>query len=91
MGQSIIASSIVLASFLLICTLLYYVFSYRNLKNSKKYYEEIHKNLEVGKNIEFCGGIKGKVVHVQGDDVEVKLSGGTVLTITRYVVTKIEQ
>lgn len=90
MIENIIASSIVLAVFLLICTLIYYFFSYRNLKNTKKYYEEIHKNLAVGKNIEFCGGIKGRVLHVQGDDVEVKLSGGTVLTITRYIVTKVE-
>lgn len=90
MGQSIVASSIVLASFLVICTLIYYIFSYRNLSRSKKYYENIHKNLAVGKNIEFCGGIKGKVLSVRDDDVEVKLSGGTVLTITRYVVTKVD-
>lgn len=90
MAGSIFASSIVFVVFLIICTLIYYALNYKNLKSSKKYYEEIHKNLAPGKNIEFCGGIKGKVVSVQGDDIEVRLSGGSTMTISRYIISKME-
>lgn len=88
-GVNILASSIVLIAFLIICTLIYYIINIKNIKKSKKYYEDIHKNIESGRSIEFCGGIKGKVLSVKGDDVEVKVSGGATMTISRYIVTKV--
>lgn len=90
MATYILASSIVFIVFLVICTLIYYLINFKNLKKSKTYYEELHRGIAPGKSIEFCGGIKATIIGVKGDDVEVKVSGGATMVITRYVITKID-
>ncbi|MDO4787701.1 MAG: preprotein translocase subunit YajC [Johnsonella sp.] len=91
MAAQIMASSIIFIVFLVICTLIYYLINFKNLKKSRKYYEELHRSLAPGKSIEFCGGIKAKVISVKGDEAEVKVSGGATMTISRYIITKIEE
>lgn len=89
MKENILASSIVLIVFLIICIVIYYILNLKNLQKSKKYYEELHKNIKNGKKIEFCGGIQGVIEKVDGDTVKVMVSQGNVMTISRYIITKI--
>lgn len=89
MIESILASSIVFIAFLLLCTAIYYILSYKSVQKSKKYYEDLHLNLKVGKRIEFCGGIYGRIIAIDGDILEVSISEGINMEISRYVVTKI--
>lgn len=89
MRESILASSIVFVAFLLLCTAIYYFLSYKSVQKSKKYYEELHLNIKVGKRIEFCNGIYGKIIGIDGDILEVSVSEGINIEVSRYAVTKI--
>lgn len=89
MSNVIVASSLVFACFLVLCMLVYYILNYKGMKAKKKYFEELHKNIKPGKNIEFCGGIYGKINKVNGDEVEISVLDGTKMNISRYAITQI--
>ncbi|MBS6062712.1 preprotein translocase subunit YajC [Criibacterium bergeronii] len=87
--SSIVNTSLVLAMFLIVFAVIYYLLNYKNIGKRKKYYEDLHRNLKPGKRIEFCGGIYGNVTKVDKDTLEVMVSKDNIITISRYVVTKI--
>lgn len=89
MSNVIIASSLVFTCFLILCIVIYYILNFRGMKAKKVYFEELHKNIRVGKNIEFCGGIYGKISKVNGDIIEVSILDGTKMNISRYAITQI--
>lgn len=89
MKENIFASSVVVIAFLVVFVIIYYIISFKNIAKSKKYYEELHQNIVAGKNIEFCGGICGRITKVQEDYIDVEISKGTIIKISRYAVTKI--
>ncbi len=89
MLPNILASSIVLAGFLVIATIIYYLLNYKNLKKRKEHFENIHQNLKKGKKIEFCGGLYGRILKVNGDFLEIELLDNSKIEISRYVVTRI--
>lgn len=89
MKENIFASSVVVIGFLVVFVIIYYIISFKNIAKSKKYYEELHKSIVVGKNIEFCGGIYGKITKVQEDYIDVEISKGTVIKVSRYAITKV--
>lgn len=86
---TILNTSFVLAFFLVIFIGIFYLMNYKNVQNRKKYLEQLHLNLKPGKKIEFCGGIYGTITKVNGDTVDVTVSKDNVITISRFVITKI--
>lgn len=89
MTNAIVASSLVFAAFLIICICIYYFLNLKGMKARKKYLENLHKNVTVGKNIIFCGGIYARILKVDGDTVEVATMDGSKMKISRYVITEI--
>lgn len=89
MWESILASSIVMLVFLAIIGLIYYIFSYRKMKNQKAVYKEIHLELAPGKKVMFAGGLYGTVQTVGTDICDVKLKSGAVVEVSRYAIQEI--
>ncbi|MGO3751805.1 MAG: preprotein translocase subunit YajC [Peptoniphilaceae bacterium] len=89
MVEVIYASSIVFIIFIIGILLIYYIFSRKNINQRKKHFEEVHLNLKPGVEIEFCGGLFGKVVKVNNERLKVKVADNVILEVSRYAVSRI--
>ncbi len=66
------------------------IVSARSLKNRRKQMEEVHTTLKVGSRIMFSGGIYGTVVKAGEEELDVKINGNTIITISRFAVQSVE-
>ena len=60
------------------------VISARNMKKNRQSMQELQKKIEIGARILFGGGIYGKIVKIKEDVIDVELSKGLVIQISRY-------
>lgn len=67
----------------------YYFMSARMIKKRRADIVKIYDNLKVGKEVLFSGGIKGKIVGVHEEYLDVEVAKGTTITVSRYSVTEI--
>ena len=88
--DNILASSIVLAVFLLIVGVFFTVWTYLKARKKRQYFVEVHKELKPGQEVMFGGGIFGTVKEVEGDRVTVKVRSGAMLDVSRYAIQEIE-
>lgn len=88
--DNVLASSVVLLAFLAIMGIVLTVWSYVKMRKKRQYFEKVHKELKVGQEVMFGGGIFGVVKGVDGDRVEVKVRSGAVLDVSRYAIQEIE-
>ncbi|MCL2321633.1 MAG: preprotein translocase subunit YajC [Oscillospiraceae bacterium] len=63
-----------------------YVISANNMRKRRKTFSDLHQNMKVGMNIIFSGGIYGKIVKIDEDTVDVEVSKGVVIKISRYTI-----
>lgn len=89
MMKSILASSLVLGAFLVILVIIYYVVSLRQVNQRKSQYVSLHERLKPGCTVEFAGGFIGKVRKVTEEYCDVEIAKDTVVTISRYSVSRI--
>ena len=88
--DNVLASSVVLLAFLELMGLVFTVWSYLKMRKKRQYFEKVHKELKVGQEVMFGGGIFGTVKEVDGDRVAVKVRSGAVLDDSRYAIQEID-
>ncbi|HIZ46538.1 MAG TPA: preprotein translocase subunit YajC [Candidatus Olsenella pullistercoris] len=88
--DNVLASSVVLLAFLVLMGLVFTVWSYLKMRKKRQYFEKVHKELKVGQEVMFGGGIFGTVKEVDGDRVAVKVRSGAVLDVSRYAIQEID-
>lgn len=71
---------------LVICTLVALILSARNMKKSREAMAELQKSIKPGASIMFAGGFYGKIVKIQDDIIDVEVSKGVVVKISRYSI-----
>ena len=60
------------------------VISARNMKKNRQSMQELQNKIQIGARILFGGGIYGKIVKIKEDVIDVELSKGLVIQISRY-------
>ena len=60
------------------------VISARNMKKNREAMQELQNKIQIGARILFGGGIYGKIVKIKEDVIDVELSKGLVIQISRY-------
>ena len=88
--DNVLASSVVLLAFLVLMGLVFTIWSYLKMRKKRQYFEKVHKELKVGQEVMFGGGIFGTVKEVDGDRVAVKVRSGAVLDVSRYAIQEID-
>ena len=56
------------------------------MRKKRKSFSDLHKNMKVGMNVIFSGGIYGKIVKINEDMVDVEISKGVVIKVSRYII-----
>ena len=83
---NVLASSVVIAVFFVAWMVFYYVLSYNNAKKRKKQIEEFHQSLKVGDKVLFGGGLYGKVVRIDKEELTVEIAKGIQVQVSLYGV-----
>ena len=60
------------------------VISARNMKKNRAAMQELQNKIQIGARVLFGGGIYGKIVKIKEDVIDVELSKGLVIQISRY-------
>ena len=60
------------------------VISARHMKKNRQSMQELQNKIQIGARILFGGGIYGKIVKIKEDVIDVELSKGLVIQISRY-------
>lgn len=64
--------------------------SSRNMRKKREEMKEIHTELRIGSQIMFAGGIYGRVVGINDEEVNVEVAKNTVIKISRYAIQSID-
>jgi preprotein translocase subunit YajC len=78
------------AVLLIIAALVLSFMSARNMKKSRERMADLQKNIKMGASVMFSGGIYGKIVGIKDDVIDVEVSKGVVLQISRYSIQSAE-
>ena len=78
------------AVLLIIAALVLSFMSARNMKKSRERMADLQKNIKIGASVMFSGGIYGKIVGIKDDVIDVEVSKGVVLQISRYSIQPAE-
>lgn len=87
----ILISSMVLAAFLVVLLIIYYIVSYLGLKKRRAFVKELQENIKPGVKVLFSGGLMGRVIKVNEEYVDIELNKGMVITVSRYGIQEIVQ
>ena len=87
--QIIFGSSITFIVFIAVILGIYYFFSRKNMKHQQQYFEKLHSELKVGKRVLAANGIYGTVKKIESDQIELEITKGLVITVSRYSVSEI--
>lgn len=80
-----ITNVVLIAGFILV----YYIMSAKAVKKRRNDINDTISNLKPGREIIFCGGIKGEIVKIDQDYVDVKVSKDTVITIALFSINQV--
>ena len=78
------------AVLLIIAALVLSFMSARNMKKSRERMADLQKNIKMGASVMFSGGIYGKIVGIKDEVIDVEVSKGVVLQISRYSIQSAE-
>lgn len=66
------------------------IISAKNMKKRREEMAEMQKRIKVGATILFAGGIYGKILKINKDDlIDVEVSKGVVIQISRYSIQSV--
>lgn len=87
---NIILWSLVTFGFLVVCFLIiYYIISARSIKKRRTQLVETLDSLKPGKDVLFAGGIKGTIVKAGEEYLDVEISKGLTIKISRLSVNQV--
>ncbi len=78
------------AALLVFAALVIWIMSARNMKKSRERMAGLQENIKMGASVMFSGGIYGKIVGIKDDLIDVEVSKGVVLQISRYSIQSAE-
>jgi len=81
--------SLVLAAYLTLAVAIYYVISLRGVAKQRKRFMELHSNLAAGQKIVLTGGIYGKIVSVNENEVLIDIGRNVTMTVSRFAISDI--
>ena len=62
----------------------------KNMRKKREEMKEVHTELRIGSQIMFAGGIYGRVVGINDEEVNVEVAKNTVIKISRYAIQSID-
>lgn len=80
---------ITIAVLLCICAIAATAMSAKNMKKRREMMAELQQSIKVGATVLFAGGIYGKITKINGDVIDVEVSKGVVVQISRYSIQSI--
>lgn len=89
--ETVLYTSITLVVFIIIGIAIIQFGYYKNMKKKKKFYAKLHGKLAVGNKVIFANGIYGKIKKLEGDKADVEVKSGAIITISRFLVSSIEE
>ena len=88
--EVVLWTCITLAVLMGVIAMILTVISSVNMRKRRKEVGDIHTTLAIGSKVMFAGGIYGKVVRIDGDEIlGVEVAPKTVIEISRYAVQAI--
>ena len=78
------------AILLIAAALVISIMSARNMRKSRDRMAQLQTDIKVGAEIMFGGGIYGKIVKIKDDLIDVEVSKGVVIQISRYAIQSAE-
>lgn len=79
-----------IAVLLIIVALVVSILSARNMRKSRERMAQLQSDIKVGASIMFAGGIYGTIVKIKDDLIDVEVSKGVVIQISRYSIQTAE-
>lgn len=89
--EVVLWTCITLAVIMGIIALILAFISARGMRRKRESISEVHTGLCIGSQIMFAGGIYGRVVGIEEETVNVEVSKGTIIKISRYAIQSIEK
>ena len=86
----IIWTCVTVAVLIGICAIVLLFISSRNMKKNREAMKDLQGAIKVGARIMFAGGIYGKIVGIKNDLIDVEVSKGVVIQISRYSIQSAE-
>lgn len=87
--SNIMTTALTVVALIFLSAVVYYIVSYRNLKQRRKHFEELHRNLKPGQKVEFSNGLRGTVRYVTDEECDIEVKSGAVITVSRYAVSQL--
>ncbi|MDD6466831.1 MAG: preprotein translocase subunit YajC [Erysipelotrichaceae bacterium] len=87
--NSMLASAVVIVILIAIMALVMFINSKKKISKRKEEYVTLHQNLKPNVKVEFASGFIGKLVRVGEETCDVEIAPNTVVTISRYSISRI--
>ena len=88
--EVILWTCVTIAVLLIVVALAVSIMSARNMRKSRERMAQLQSDIKVGASIMFGGGIFGKIVKIKDDLIDVEVSKGVVIQISRYAIQTVE-
>lgn len=88
--EVILWTCVTIAVLLVVVALAVSIMSARNMRKSRERMAQLQSDIKVGALIVFGGGIFGKIVKIKDDLIDVEVSKGVVIQISRYAIQTVE-
>ncbi|MCQ9210819.1 preprotein translocase subunit YajC [Granulicatella seriolae] len=86
---TILISSLVFIVFIVSSLAIYYFSTRKNLKGQREHFRRLHQDLHVGQKVIFSNGFYGTVKKVGDEKVDIGISHGTIVTVSRFAISEI--
>jgi preprotein translocase subunit YajC len=87
--EQVLASSIALLIFFAIIAVVYLIYSVWKTRKQRAYFLQLHRDMAVGCQVTFAGGLMGELVRVGEDSCDVKTKSGAVIEVSRFAIQTI--
>ena len=88
--EVILWTCVTIAVLLIVVALAVSIMSAHNMRKSRERMAQLQSDIKVGASIMFGGGIFGKIVKIKDDLIDVEVSKGVVIQISRYAIQTVE-
>lgn len=87
-AEQVLAASLVVGFLLVAMAIVYYLFSYKNIKKRRQHFETLHRNLAAGQRVEFANGLIGKIKSVGNEVCVIELKSGALMEVSRFAISR---